>query len=164
MEPSTIFAIAAGAIIIFGRIINRIAARSGNDADNTPPNFDTQHEFEAEDSIPARQNTSNADTLAGSILAQIIAERQRNQASPEAPQMAYTQRIHTPKFVSNASVAPKPKKANNTSKAKPKAQPQSPKTEGSAISNNTPTSEILEDFDLKKAVIFSEILKPKFDE
>ena len=164
MEPSTILAIAAGAIIIFGRIINRIAARSGNDTDDTLPNLDTQHEFEVEDSIPARQNTSDADTLAGSILAQIIAERQRNQASPEVPQMVYTQRIHTPKFVSNASVAPKPKKANNTSKAKPKAQPQSPKTEGSAISNNTPTSEILEDFDLKKAVIFSEILKPKFDE
>lgn len=158
MEPSTIFAIVAGAIIIFGRIINRAARRSNA---NTEHSFDPRHEFDNETSIPTRPNSSEVDILAGSILTQILAEKQRNEASAEDRHTIYTQRINPPKFVSNASVAPKPKK-NNT--AKKKVQPSTPTQESSAATNSAPMPELLDEFDLRKAVIFSEILKPKFDE
>ena len=158
MEPSTIFAIIAGAIIIFGRIINRAAKRSTT---NTDQDFDTRHEFDNETSIPKRHNGSEVDTLAGSILAQILAEKHHTEIDEEEPQSIYTQRIPPPKFASNASVAPKPKKSNKTKK---KIQPSAPIQESGTTTNNAPTPELLDDFDLRKAVIFSEILKPKFDE
>ncbi|MBQ5372405.1 MAG: hypothetical protein IIU53_06480, partial [Rikenellaceae bacterium] len=75
MDPSVIFLIVAGAILFIGRTINRIAERNGNDVDDTTQSFDAQHQFDGEEAIPARQNTSEEDTLAGTILAQILAEK-----------------------------------------------------------------------------------------
>lgn len=50
-------------------------------------------------------------------------------------------------------------KTTEGSKQETKAAPTSLKTE-----LNNPQSEIIDDFDLRKAVIYSEIMKPKFDE
>ena len=70
MEPSTIFAIAAGAIIIFGRIINRIVERSNISTDNTAQDLELQDELDDERALPTHQNRSEEDSLTGSILTQ----------------------------------------------------------------------------------------------
>lgn len=162
MDPSVIFAIAAGAIIIIGRIINRIAERSGNEIDDTTQSFDAQHQFDGEETIPARP-IDDEDTLAGTILAQIIAERERRLEQSRQLTMQ-TKQIQTPQFTTQTSTAHKPTKV--AKKAKPKAKPQTKRAENATPikSSEANTNEMINDFDLRKAVIYSEILKPKFDE
>ena len=163
MDPSVIFLIVAGAILFIGRAINRIAERSGNDVDDTTQSFDAQHQFDGEEAIPARQDTSEEDTLAGTILAQILAEKHHKEIRERMLQTMNPTQTHAPRFVSNASVAPTTQK-NNKAKAQPKMQPKIPLKETKFEDNNTRTSNILEDFDVKKAFIYSEILNTKFDE
>lgn len=164
MDPSVIFLIAAGAILFIGRTINRIAERSGNADDDTTQSYDAQHQFDGEEAIPARQKKGEEEALAGTILAQILAEKHHKEIRERMLQTADSTQNHAPRFVSNTSTAPKAKKSNKA-KARPNTQPKTPRKEIKfEDNNNTQTSEILEDFDLKKAVIFSEILKPKFDE
>lgn len=163
MDPSVIFLIVAGAILFIGRTINRIAERSGNDVDDTTQSFDAQHQFDGEEAIPARQNTSEEDTLAGTILAQILAEKHHKEIRERMSQTMNPTQTHAPRFVSNASVAPTTQK-NNKAKAQPKMQPKTPQKETKFKDNDTRTSNILEDFDVKKAFIYSEILNTKFDE
>ena len=163
MDPSVIFLIVAGAILFIGRTINRIAERSGNDVDDTTQSFDAQHQFDGEEAIPARQNTSEEDTIAGTILAQILAEKHRKEIRERMLQTMNPTQTHAPRFVSNASVAPTTQK-NNKAKAQPKMQPKAPRKETKFEDNDTRTSNILEDFDVKKAFIYSEILNTKFDE
>jgi hypothetical protein len=163
MDPSVIFLIVAGAILFIGRTINRIAERSGNDVDDTTQSFDAQHQFDGEEAIPARQNTSEEDTLADTILAQILAEKHRKEIRERMLQTMNPTQTHAPRFVSNASVAPKTQKVNKA-KAQPKMQPKTPQKESKFEDNDTRTSNILEDFDVKKAFIYSEILNTKFDE
>ncbi len=163
MDPSVIFLIVAGAILFIGRTINRIAERSGNDVDDTTQSFDAQHQFDGEEAIPTRQNTSEEDTLAGTILAQILAEKHRKEIRERMLQTMNPTQTHAPRFVSNASVAPTTQK-NNKAKAQPKMQPKTPRKETKFEGNDTRTSNILEDFDIKKAFIYSEIFNTKFDE
>lgn len=163
MDPSVIFLIVTGAILFIGRTINRIAERSGNDVDDTTQSFDAQHQFDDEEAIPARQNTSEEDTLAGTILAQILAEKHHKEIHERMLQTMNPTQTHAPRFVSNASVAPTTQK-NNKAKAQPKMQPTTPRKETKFEDNDTRTSNILEDFDVKKAFIYSEILNTKFDE
>lgn len=160
MDPSVIFAIAAGAIIIIGRIINRIAERSGNEIDDTTQSFDAQHQFDGEEAIPARPN-DDEDTLAGTILAQIIAERERRLEQSRQFTMQ-TKQIQAPQFATQTSTAHKPTKAAKKAKAKPQTKRAENTTPIRSIEANT--NEMINDFDLRKAVIYSEILKPKFDE
>lgn len=160
MEPSTIFAIAAGAIIIFGRIINRIVERSNISTDNTAQDLELQDELDDERALPTHQNRSEEDSLTGSILTQFLAGKHYNEMNSESQQTVFTQRISTQKFASSSNATPKQK----INKTQTKAQTQEQITECSVADDETLTSEILEDFDLKKAVILSEILKPKFDE
>lgn len=164
MDPSVIFLIAAGAILFIGRTINRIAERSGNADDDTTQSYDSQHQFDGEEAIPARQNKGEEEALAGTILAQILAEKHHNEIRERMLQTANSTQNHAPRFASNTSTAPKAKKSNKAM-ARPNTQPKTPRKDIKfEDNNNTQTSELLEDFDLKKAVIFSEILKPKFDE
>ena len=163
MDPSVIFLIVAGAILFIGRTINRIAERSSNDVDDTTQSFDAQHQFDGEEAIPARQNTSEEDTLAGTILAQILAEKHHKEIRERMLQTMNPTQTHAPRFVSNASVAPN-RQNSNKAKAQPKMQPKTPRKETKFEYNDTRTSNILEDFDVKKAFIYSEILNTKFDE
>ena len=160
MDPSIIFLIAAGAIILIGRTINRIAERGGQEIEDTTPSFDAQHEFDGEGAIPARQNTSEEETLAGTILAQILAEKRHKEMREQTLRTMTPTQIRAPKFTSNASATPKTKK-NNKAKAQPTG---SQKEAAIEKGSSTQPSEIVEEFDLRKAVIYSEILKPKFDE
>lgn len=160
MDPSVIFAIVAGAIIIIGRIINRTAERNGNDIEDTTQSFDAHHQFDGEEAIPARPSDSE-DTLAGTILAQIIAERKMQEQSRQFT--APVKQIATPRFASHTSTAPKTKTGK---KPKTKAKPQPTQIEKTAPTtiSELNTDDLLDNFDLRKAVIYSEILKPKFDE
>lgn len=162
MSSSSIFAIIAAVIIVVGRIINRVATAKGNDTDDTTRSFDAAHEFDGEEAIPARriEIPKEEDTLAGTILAQILEERRKEQVPQQGIPQVYTKRIQPQKFVSSyTSTPPKPKRApkpkTNTPQIKAKNIIVEPQMEGPSIA---------EEFDLKKAVIFSEILKPKFDE
>ncbi len=163
MDPSVIFLIAAGAIILIGRTINRIAERSGNDIDDTTQSYDAQHQFDVEEAIPARQNTSEEDTLAGTILAQILSERHHKEIRERMLQTMNPTQHHTPRFTSDASATPKTEK-NNKAKTQQKAQSNAAQKESKFEDNNTQPSEIIKDFDLRKAFIFAEILNTKFDE
>ena len=60
----------------------------------------------------------------------------------------------------------KEKEREAAKKAKPKAKPQTKRAENTTPirSSEANTNEMINDFDLRKAVIYSEILKPKFDE
>lgn len=162
MSSSSIFAIIAAVIIVVGRIINRVATAKGNDTDDTTRSFDAAHEFDGEEAIPARkiEIPKSEEALAGTILAQILEERRKEQVPQQGIPQVYTKRIQPQKFVSSyTSTPPKPKRApkpkTNTPQIKAKNIIVEPQMEGPSIA---------EEFDLKKAVIFSEILKPKFDE
>lgn len=162
MSSSSIFAIIAAVIIVVGRIINRVATAKGNDTDDTTRSFDAAHEFDGEEAIPARQIEvpKSEEALTGTILAQILEERRKEQVPQQGIPQVYTKRIQPQKFVSSyTSTPPKPKRApkpkTNTPQIKAKNIIVEPQMEGPSIA---------EEFDLKKAVIFSEILKPKFDE
>lgn len=162
MSSSSIFAIIAAVIIVVGRIINRVATAKGNDTDDTTRSFDAAHEFDGEEAIPARkiEIPKSEEALAGTILAQILEERRKEQIPQQGIPQVYTKRIQPQKFVSSyTSTPPKPKRApkpkTNTPQIKAKNIIVEPQMEGPSIA---------EEFDLKKAVIFSEILKPKFDE
>ncbi len=150
MDPSVIFAIAAGAIIIIGRIINRIAEKSDSKIEDTTHSLDAQHHFDGEEAIPARQNDNSA-TLTGSILAQILAEKHRREISEREISIPIKQ-TRTPKV-----------QKKNKEKTQPKTNTQ-PKATSIICNDNSSTTDIIEDFDLQKAVIYTEILKPKFDE
>lgn len=162
MSSSSIFAIIAAVIIVVGRIINRVASAKGNDTNDTTRSFDAAHEFDGEEAIPARkiEIPKSKETLAGTILAQILEERRKEQVPQQGIPQVYTKRIQPQKFVSSyTSTPPKPKRApkpkTNTPQIKAKNIIVEPQMEGPSIAK---------EFDLKKAVIFSEILKPKFDE
>lgn len=162
MSSSSIFAIIAAVIIVVGRIINRVATAKGNDTDDTTRSFDAAHEFDGEEAIPARkiEIPKSEEALTGTILAQILEERRKEQVPQQGIPQVYTKRIQPQKFVSSyTSTPPKPKRApkpkTNTPQIKAKNIIVEPQMEGPSIA---------EEFDLKKAVIFSEILKPKFDE
>lgn len=162
MSSSSIFAIIAAVIIVVGRIINRVATAKGNDTDDTTRSFDAAHEFDGKEAIPARQIEvpNSEEVLTGTILAQILEERRKEQIPQQGIPQVYTKRIQPQKFVSSyTSTPPKPKRApkpkTNTPQIKAKNIIVEPQMEGPSIA---------EEFDLKKAVIFSEILKPKFDE
>ena len=162
MSSSSIFAIIAAVIIVVGRIINRVATAKGNDTDDTTRSFDAAHEFDGEEAIPARkiEVPKSEEALTGTILAQILEERRKEQVPQQGIPQVYTKRIQPQKFVSSyTSTPPKPKRApkpkTNTPQIKAKNIIVEPQMEGPSIA---------EEFDLKKAVIFSEILKPKFDE
>lgn len=162
MSSSSIFAIIAAVIIVVGRIINRVATAKGNDTDDTTRSFDAAHEFDGEEAIPARQIEvpKSEEALTGTILAHILEERRKEQVPQQGIPQVYTKRIQPQKFVSSyTSTPPKPKRApkpkTNTPQIKAKNIIVEPQMEGPSIA---------EEFDLKKAVIFSEILKPKFDE
>lgn len=161
MDPSVIFLIAAGAIILFGRTINRVAEKSEQEANNnTTPKSIPLHEINSNENTFTRQDASSEDPLAGTLIAQILSEQHQKEIQERMLRSINQTQTHSPKFVSNASVAPKPKKQ---SKVKP--QPKNPKKETKVEESRVaPNSEIINDFDLKKAIIFSEILKPKFDE
>lgn len=162
MSSSSIFAIIAAVIIVIGRIMNRVAAAKGDDTDDTTRSFDAAHEFDGEDAIPARriEIPKEEEALAGTILAQILEERKKAQIPQQGIPQVHTKRIQPQKFVSSSTYAPaKPKRApkpkTQTAPAKTKSIPAEPQAQGPSIA---------EEFDLKKAVIYSEILKPKFDE
>lgn len=161
MDPSIIFLIAAGAIILVGRTINRIAERNGQEIEDNTPSFDAQHEFDGEEAIPARPKTSEEETLAGTILAQILAERHAKEMREQMSQTMTPTQTRAPKFTSNASGTTPKAKRNNKAKAQSKT---SQKEIAIEKGSGTLSSDLVEDFDLRKAVIYSEILKPKFDE
>ena len=164
MEPSTIFAIVAGVIIIFGRIASRIAERSRNAVDDTIQNHDAQYTSDDEEGSPASQNPIELEeTFAGSILAQILAEKSLEKRCDNEQASAYSQRLKPAESSSNADTKPK-HKSTKPEKIKDQIRFSTPSSEDSHESNNTTNSEAIEDFDLRKAVIYSEILKPKFDE
>ena len=95
MSSSSIFAIIAAVIIVVGRIINRVATAKGNDTDDTTRSFDAAHEFDGEEAIPARQIEvpKSEEALAGTILAQILEERRKEQAPQQGIPQVYTKRI-----------------------------------------------------------------------
>lgn len=162
MEPSTIFAIVAGVIIIFGRIASRIAERSRNAVDDTIQNHDAQYTSDDEEGSPASQNPIEPEeTFAGSILAQILAEKGLEERCDNEQASVYSQRLKPAESSSNTGTKPKSTKPE---KIKDQIRFSTPSSEDSHESNNTMNSEAIEDFDLRKAVIYSEILKPKFDE
>lgn len=162
MSSSSIFAIIAAVIIVVGRIINRVATAKGNDTDDTTRSFDAAHEFDGEEAIPARQIEvpKSEEALTGTILAQILEERRKEQVPQQGIPQVYTKRIQPQKFVSSyTSTPPKPKRA-----PKPKTNTPQIKAKNIIVEPQMEDPSIAEEFDLKKAVIFSEILKPKFDE
>lgn len=162
MSSSSIFAIIAAVIIVVGRIINRVATAKGNDTDDTTRSFDAAHEFDGEEAIPARQIEvpKSEEALTGTILAQILEERRKEQVPQQGIPQVYTKRIQPQKFVSSyTSTPPKPKRA-----PKPKTSTPQIKAKNIIVEPQMEGPSIAEEFDLKKAVIFSEILKPKFDE
>ena len=57
MEPSTIFAIVAGVIILFGRIASRVAERSRNTVEDSAQNHDTQRTLDDEEGSLVSQST-----------------------------------------------------------------------------------------------------------
>lgn len=160
MSSSSIFAIIAAVIIVVGRIINRVATAKGNDTDDTTRSFDAAHEFDGEEAIPARkiEIPKSEEALAGTILAQILEERRKEQVPQQGIPQVYTKRIQPQKFVSSyTSTPPKPKRA-------PKPKTQAAPAKSIPVEPQSQNPSIAEEFDLKKAVIFFEILKPKFDE
>lgn len=162
MSSSSIFAIIAAVIIVVGRIINRVATAKGNDTDDTTRSFDAAHEFDGEEAIPARkiEVPKSEEALTGTILAQILEERRKEQVPQHGIPQVYTKRIQPQKFVSSyTSTPPKPKRA-----PKPKTSTPQIKAKNIIVEPQMEGPSIAEEFDLKKAVIFSEILKPKFDE
>lgn len=162
MSSSSIFAIIAAVIIVVGRIINRVATAKGNDTDDTTRSFDAAHEFDGEEAIPARQIEvpKSEEALTGTILAQILEERRKEHVPQQGIPQVYTKRIQPQKFVSSyTSTPPKPKRA-----PKPKTSTPQIKAKNIIVEPQMEGPSIAEEFDLKKAVIFSEILKPKFDE
>ncbi len=97
------------------------------------------------------------------------------QPAPHDPQPANTQRIDPDHPLASAAkkqsaaaervaVAPKSPKHKNAAKTvgsdKAQARPTEPKTEV----GNTDYGRMIDEFDLERAVIYSEILKPKFEE
>lgn len=163
MDPSAIFAIVAGAIIIIGRVINRIAEKRGVEIEDTTQSFDAQHEFDGEEAIPARPKGDD-ETLAGTILGQIIAERERRAQREDQQFTMHTKQIQTPQFASRISTTPKRTKTTKRTKTKTSSQPKRVENITTTNNNEQNAPELIDDFDIRKAVIYSEILNPKFDE
>jgi hypothetical protein len=181
MSSSSIFAIITAVIIILGRIINRHAEKQPN-SDDASREFDTEHDFSSEDTTSAREvrmQDDDQETLAKVIREQIIEARKRVEATRQNhPHMPATTEssatFNTPRFETTSSrreiIIPQPQK----SKPQPKktTSKQSVATtkdtkqqlQNSNTATTSQTSDIAEEFDLVKAVIYAEILNPKFDQ
>lgn len=190
MSPSSIFAIITAVIIILGRIINRSTEKQLN-SDDTTREFDAEHDFSGEEAIPARKIEPNnipnfekmldddQEALAKAIRKQIIESRKRVEAArqnrPYIPTQAESTSIHNaPRFEYTSSRG----EVTIPQARKPKPQPKktAPKQSATVTKNTTSQlqdintaasnemSDIAEEFDLAKAVIYAEILKPKFDQ
>jgi hypothetical protein len=181
MSSSSIFAIITAVIIILGRIINRHAEKQPN-SDDASREFDTEHDFSSEDTTYAREvrmQDDDQETLAKVIREQIIEARKRVEATRQNhPHMPATTEgsttFNTPRFETTSSrreiIIPqsqksKPQHKKTTSKqsvATTKDTKQQLQSSNTAITSQT--SDIAEEFDLVKAVIYAEILNPKFDQ
>ena len=181
MSSSSIFAIITAVIIILGRIINRHAEKQPN-SDDASREFDTEHDFSSEDTTSAREvrmQDDDQETLAKVIREQIIEARKRVEATRQNhPHMPATTEgsatFNTPRFETTSSrreiIIPqsqksKPQPKKTTSK---QSVPTTKDTKQQLQNSNTATtsqaSDIAEEFDLVKAVIYAEILNPKFDQ
>lgn len=80
-------------------------------------------------------------------------------AAPKAKPAEFT----TPTEVKYTLSKPKPKAAVNTLKENVSASKEN-KSESSNTTESTQIDDMIKDFTMEKAVIYSEILKPKFDE
>ena len=181
MSSSSIFAIITTVIIILGRIINRHAEKQPN-SDDASREFDTEHDFSSEDTTSAREvrmQDDDQETLAKVIREQIIEARKRVEATRQNhPHMPATTEgsatFNTPRFETTSSrreiiipqsqkSKPQPKKTTSTqSVATTKDTKQ--QLQNSNTATTSQTSDIAEEFDLVKAVIYAEILNPKFDQ
>ncbi|MBQ5719228.1 MAG: hypothetical protein IIV65_01605 [Alistipes sp.] len=181
MSSSSIFAIITAAIIILGRIINRHAEKQPN-SDDASREFDTEHDFSSEDTTSAREvrmQDDDQETLAKVIREQIIEARKRVEATRQNhPHMPATTEgsatFNTPRFETTSSrreiiipqsqkFKPQPKKtASKQSVSTTKDTKQ--QLQNSNTATTSQTSDIAEEFDLVKAVIYAEILNPKFDQ
>ena len=182
MSSSSIFAIITAVIIILGRIINRHAEKQPN-SDDASREFDTEHDFSSEDTTYARevrmQDDDDQETLAKVIREQIIEARKRVEATRQNhPHMPATTEgsatFNTPRFETTSSrreiiipqsqkSKPQPKKTTSKqSVATTKDTKQQLQSSNTATTSQT--SDIAEEFDLAKAVIYAEILNPKFDQ
>ena len=181
MSSSSIFAIITAAIIILGRIINRHAEKQPN-SDDASREFDTEHDFSSEDTTYAREarmQDDDQETLAKVIREQIIEARKRVEATRQNhPHMPATTEgsatFNTPRFETTSSrreiiipqsqkSKPQPKKTTSKqSVATTKDTKQ--QLQNSNTATTSQTSDIAEEFDLAKAVIYAEILNPKFDQ
>ena len=181
MSSSSIFAIITAVIIILGRIINRHAEKQPN-SDDASREFDTEHDFSSEDTTSAREvrmQDDDQETLAKVIREQIIEARKRVEDTRQNhPHMSATTEgsatFNTPRFETTSSrreiIIPqsqksKPQRKKTTSKqsvATTKDTKQQLQSSNTATTSQT--SDIAEEFDLVKAVIYAEILNPKFDQ
>lgn len=181
MSSSSIFAIITAVIIILGRIINRHAEKQSN-SDDASREFDTEHDFSSEDTTFAREvrmQDDDQETLAKVIREQIIEARKRVEATRQNhPHMPATTEgsatFNTPRFETTSSrreiiipqsqkSKPQPKKTTSKqSVATTKDTKQ--QLQNSNTATTSQTSDIAEEFDLVKAVIYAEILNPKFDQ
>uniref|UniRef100_UPI004056565A hypothetical protein n=1 Tax=Alistipes sp. TaxID=1872444 RepID=UPI004056565A len=122
-------------------------------------------------------------TLLIIALAYVAQERKRRAKEKEVPQTVEPQRPHplpTAQPKKSTRVAPQAQRQSAYRKIHPDSQESIPysevssnamhhnaprhQEESSAAPQEEPKSPILEDFDARKAVVWSEILKPKFDE
>mgnify|MGYP003313811874 CR=1 FL=1 len=181
MSSSSIFAIITAVIIILGRIINRHAEKQPN-SDDASREFDTEHDFSSEDTTSAREvrmQDDDQETLAKVIREQITEARKRVEATRQNPphMPAKTEgsaTFNTPRFETTSSrreiiipqsqkSKPQPKKTTSKqSVATTKDTKQ--QLQNSNTATTSQTSDIAEEFDLVKAVIYAEILNPKFDQ
>lgn len=181
MSSSSIFAIITAVIIILGRIINHHAEKQPN-SDDASREFDTEHDFSSEDTTSAREvrmQDDDQETLAKVIREQIIEARKRVEATRQNhPHMPATTEgsatFNTPRFETTSSrreiiipqsqkSKPQPKKTTSKqSMATTKGTKQ--QLQNSNTATTSQTSDIAEEFDLAKAVIYAEILNSKFDQ
>lgn len=181
MSSSSIFAIITAVIIILGRIINRHAEKQPN-SDDASREFDTEHDFSSEDTTSAREvrmQDDDQETLAKVIREQIIEARKRVEATRQNhPHMPATTEssatFNTPRFETTSSrreiFIPQPQKSKpQPKKTTSKQSVATTKDTKQQLQNSntvttSQTSDIAEEFDLAKAVIYAEILNPKFDQ
>ena len=184
MSSSSIFAIITAVIIIIGRLINRSADKMQNN-DSTTESFDAEHDFSGEEAIPARETKhkphsfdhiidDEPDPLAKAIREHIITTREM---AIEAQQNRHARNIEGGIAQNRPQFESKPMRGEGTTpqvrkpkpqpkKAKPAYQPTTakPQNQNASIASANESSEICEEFDLAKAVIYAEILNPKFDQ
>lgn len=182
MSSSSIFAIIIAVIIILGRIINRHAEKQSN-SDDASREFDTEHDFSSEDTTSAREvrmQDDDQETLAKVIREQIIEARKRVEATrqnhPHTPTTTTegSATFNTPRFETTSSrreiiipqsqkFKPQPKKTTSKQSVSTTKDTKQ-QLQNSNTAATSQTSDIAEEFDLVKAVIYAEILNPKFDQ